>query len=222
MLDGILVMKFLHLICLIYWLGGDLGTFYASRFVSNPNLSVDARSTAFTIMMGCDQAPRICMPLIFPIGFELAVQLGYIELGQIWVGLIWLVSFAMLGMVLAIHFSHDKSFIPLITKIDYYLRIFVIAGTAAFGIYTLNNDNIIADNWVSYKILIFSALVACGLTIRIKLKTFGPAWGALMTTGPTDEVNKTIANSLSGARPFVVLIWIGLFVNSAYGLHLIG
>lgn len=220
MIDSIILMKFLHLLGLVYWLGGDLGTFYASRFVTNPDLSVNARKTAFTIMMGCDQAPRICMPLIFPLGFEIAMQLGYIELSPAWSGFVWLTSFAMLGTVLTIHFAHGKSFIPMITKLDFYLRIAVVIGTAAVAVYTLSTGEIISDSWISYKILIFSALVACGLIIRIKLKPFGTAWGALVTSGPSDEVNKVIEESLSGARPYVVLIWIGLLVASAYGLHL--
>lgn len=222
MVDGILVTKFLHLICLIYWLGGDLGTFYASKFVANPKLSVEARNTALTIMMGCDQGPRICLPLIFPLGFELAYQMGYIDISMMWVGIIWLISFAMLGFVLLIHFAHGKSFIPLITKLDYYLRILVIVSLAAFSLYTLNTGEIIGDSWISFKILIFSGLVACGLIIRIKIKPFIAAWGPLVTSGPTDELNDTITKSLAGARPFVILIWVGLLVNSAYGLHIIG
>jgi len=75
MLYDLLVLA--HVILFAYWLGGDLGVFYASRFVSNPDLGREARKTAAAIMLAVDMSPRICMVLILPTGLHLAAILFY-------------------------------------------------------------------------------------------------------------------------------------------------
>ena len=70
---------FLHVLLLVYWLGGDLGTFYSSRYIVKPDLSVEARSTALKIMSFCDVFPRICLVLFLPSGITL---IGLHPLGQ--------------------------------------------------------------------------------------------------------------------------------------------
>ena len=94
-----------------------------------------------------------------------------------------------------------------------------LAGAAGTG---LASGSVVTAPWAAAKLAIFAAMVACGLIIRVNLKPFGPAFGALMTTGPTPEVNAAIASSLARCRPFVVAIWAGLLVNAMLGLHLIG
>ena len=77
-MNDFLLIKLFHLLCLVYWLGGDLGTFYASRFVTRSDLSPEARRVAFTIMMGCDQGPRLAMPLTAGSGIHLAAAMNLV------------------------------------------------------------------------------------------------------------------------------------------------
>jgi len=221
-MEALLIIKLLHVICFVYWLGGDLGTFYASKFVAKPELGIEARSTALTIMMGCDQAPRFSMPLIFPLGLELAVHMGFVNLSMAWLGIMWLVCFLWLAIVVILHFAHGKAFIPKLTTFDFYLRIIVILTLLGFGFYALQSDVFVADSWAAYKIIIFALLVGCGLFIRVGLKPFIVAWGQLMSDGPSDDINGAITKSLKNVKPFVYAIWVGLFTNAALGLHLIG
>ena len=37
------VLKFLHIIALVYWLGGEWGVFQTSYYVTNPKLALDER-----------------------------------------------------------------------------------------------------------------------------------------------------------------------------------
>ena len=43
-----------HLLLFVYWLGGDLGVFYSSGMVVDPELSNSARVTAAKIMVNLD------------------------------------------------------------------------------------------------------------------------------------------------------------------------
>ena len=96
--------------------------------------------------------------------------------------------------------------------------VILLAGSA---IWALLGDNFIRPDWLALKVLVFAALVACGIYIRIQLKPFVAAFGALVTTGSTEQVEATLQKSLGRARPAVYLIWVGLILNAALGLHLI-
>ena len=95
------------------------------------------------------------------------------------------------------------------------LAILVYAGGALAG------TGWVTAQWMAWKMLVFAALVACGLLIRVKLKPFVVAFGQMMAGGASPEINAAMSASLQRVRPWVWLIWLGLFVNAAIGLHLI-
>ncbi|QKX18511.1 hypothetical protein [Microbulbifer sp. YPW1] len=216
-----LFVKLLHNLCFVYWLGGDLGTFYASRYVTRSDLSPQARNTALTIMMGCDQGPRFCMPLILPLGLQMAHMSGQFTVAAGWLWLAWAFSLGWLLMVATLHFAHGKSFVPALTRFDFYFRVGIIVLLLSLAVYALISNVIFPSDWLAIKLGIFALLVLCGLMIRVRLKSFGAAWGKLMSGDESDSVNRSIRSSIASCRPFVYAIWVGLLANAAYGLHLI-
>jgi hypothetical protein len=82
-LDGVmeyLLLKYLHILGFVYWLGGDLGTFLSSRYLVNRTIGNEARLVATKIMLACDQGPKLAMPMMFAIGLHLASLLGVLPL----------------------------------------------------------------------------------------------------------------------------------------------
>ena len=62
---------FIHVLALVYWLGGDLGTYLSSKYVLDEKLSVESRQTAFGILLACDMGPKLAMPIILGAGLHL-------------------------------------------------------------------------------------------------------------------------------------------------------
>jgi hypothetical protein len=216
------LFKLVHLLLFVYWLGGDLGTYYASRFVTNPDLTAAQRGTALKIMAGCDQAPRICMTLIFASGLHMTWLNSMVQVSGAVVAGVWLVCLAWLAMVLLLHFRSDASWAPGLARFDFAFRIAVIVVTLAIGVSALIDAvSFIRPDWIAAKFLLFGALVACGLMIRVYLKPFGPAFARLMSEGPSMEVNATISTSLARCRPWVYAIWVGLLVAAVLSLRLL-
>ena len=220
-MENYALFKLFHLLLFVYWLGGDLGTYYASRFVVRDDLAPEQRATALKIMAGCDQAPRICMTLIFAAGLHMTWLNGMIVVNGTVVALVWLISLVWLAMVLAIHFMGDRPIIEKLTRVDFIFRLLVISATALTGVYGLAGGGAIKPDWIAVKFLLFAALVACGLFIRVYLRPFAPAFARLLAEGPSAEVNLVISASLARCRPFVYLIWIGLLIAAALSLRLI-
>lgn len=216
-----LSLKLLHLLAFVYWLGGDLGTYFASRFVVDPKLSPAQRHTALKIMLGCDQGPKLAMPLIFAIGFHMAAHIGYVQAPLSAVAAVWCVCLAWFANVNWLYFTQNAAAKARVAQWDLGFRILVVTGLAITGGLALVSESFIKADWLAVKTLIFAGLVACGIYIRIQLKPFVSAFGQLMTKGSSAEVEQTLSQALGRCRPAVYLIWVGLVISAALGLHLI-
>lgn len=213
-------LGFLHLLCFVYWLGGDLGVFYSSRFLQRRDLSPEARRVAGRIMLGLDQGPRICMTLIAAPGVHMAAQAGWLPISSGWLAAIWALSLCWLAMVLLLHFGPG---LPGLAQVDFWFRAALALGLGVFAIGALlapQTPPPIAP-WLAVKLLVFAVLVGCGLGIRIALRPFGPAYASLQSGAPSPEHNLAIEQSLARCRPLVLAIWAGLLLNAALGLHLL-
>lgn len=218
----ILLLKLAHLLLFVYWLGGDLGVFYSSRILADAKQSDAARLAAARIMLAVDQAPRICMTLMLPVGLHLAWRLGLWPYQAAWVAVAWVVGLLWLGNVLWLHFRHGHAQHRLLSQVDFAFRVILIVALAAVAAWSVLRAGPVQPPWLAWKLLVFALLVGLGLLIRIQLRPFGPAFAQLAASGATDTVNRAIAGSLARCRPLVVGIWIGLLINAMLGLHLIG
>lgn len=216
-----LVLKLLHLLAFVYWLGGDLGTFFSSRFVVDSKLSPAQRTTALKIMLGCDQGPKLAMPLIFALGYSMSTRLNLIQAPAALEWLVWLIALIWFANVNYLYFTANQAAKARLSQIDLWLRVFVVLVLLAVSVLSLLGSGPIAAGWLALKIAIFAALVACGIWIRIQLKPFVVAFGQLMSSGSSPAIEATLTRALARCRPAVYLIWLGLIINAALGIHLI-
>lgn len=217
----ILLIKLLHLVGFAYWLGGDLGVFTSSYIVVNDKLSPEVRISAAKLLFALDQAPRICMTLMLPLGTHLAWKMGALPIDGAAMTGIWLLAIGWLTMVVTLHVAPPGKGKTLLTTFDFWFRLALAIGLIGGATSSLLNDSSSVPYWVAAKLAIFGGLVGCGLIIRIQLKPFAPAFAKLAQGAVTDEVNATIRDSLNDTRPWVILIWIGLLASAALGIHLI-
>ncbi|MCC5825025.1 hypothetical protein [Alkalimonas sp.] len=219
-MSEILLLNFIHLLLFVYWLGGDLGTFYASRFVARADLTVAQRSTALNIMLGVDQGPRLCMPLILPSGLHLGAVLGMIQLPASMVLLVWLIGLFWFAMVLVLHFVKGKPWLAGLGRFDFVFRCVVIGLCLLLAATVL-----LAEPWLTarmaVKLTVFAGLVGCGLGIRLALKPFMQAWQQMIQHGIQPQSDRSMQQALAKARWYVYTIWLGLLINAAIGTHLI-
>lgn len=215
------LLKMAHVLCLVYWLGGDLGVFYSSFFVADEKKSPEVRIAAAKILFTLDLAPRICMTLMLPTGIHLAHMMGRLKVPELVVTASWILCLAWLAMVLILHFASRGRDLTILAKFDFRFRIVVVMALIAFALYTLLSPARILTDWLAYKMIVFACLVFCGLMIRVKLRKFTPAFKKLAegTFSATDS--RQVGQTLLSTRPFVFAIWIGILLNMAWSLRLI-
>ncbi|MEX0828412.1 MAG: hypothetical protein WD005_05610, partial [Haliea sp.] len=130
----LLLLKYAHIIAFVYCLGGDLGTFVASKQVVNPNNSPDSRAIALKIMLACDQGPKLAMPLILPLGMHMAVIMGMVNIPGWSVVAMWLIALYWLTTVMVLYVHEGKPFTAKLSRIDFYFRIGVVIALVTFAL----------------------------------------------------------------------------------------
>jgi hypothetical protein len=215
---GHTITVIIHVLLFVYWLGGDLGVFYSSKFVVKPDISPEARSVAAKIMLDLDLIPRICMSLMLTVGGILTEFIGvphptYQMVGIILLGPVWLFC------VLYLHIKHGSGASALITKIDMAIRYAVVIGIPISIWMHWETNNLAEYPWVAAKLMIFAFLVFCGIMVRGKI---GPFFTVLMKCrageNPTHEENEAQRKSLTQLRIWVFMIWAGVFLEGFIGI----
>ena len=206
----------IHVLLFVYWLGGDLGVFYSSGFLIRPELSRETRLVAAKIMFNLDLVPRICMSLMLTVGGILSEAVGLVHppwqmAGIILLGPVWL------SMVLFLHFRGGTEAAKKLTKIDFWFRWVVVFGVIASVGYSWSTGWLHQAPWVAGKLLVFAALVFCGIMIRMRLKPFTLTFHKIVQDQVTDADNQAMIASLGRVRPWVIAIWVGLVWEAYLG-----
>jgi len=209
--------RFLHLLLFVYWLGGDAGVFYSSRFVINPKLSRDARMTAAKIFIDLDMIPRYCMALMLTVGGILAEVMGIshptwemvaiVLLGPVW-----------LGLVIAVHAKEGSAAGQTLKRIDVWFRWIVIVSILVSVIHSHWTGRLDGLEWFSAKLVLFAFLIFCGLMIRRNLPPFVEGFRQLAGSGATPESDRLMIDSMARCRPYVLLIWAGIALSALLGI----
>ena len=219
-MNDFLLLKLLHVIGFAYWLGADLGVFYSSFFVADEKRPVDVRVATAKILFALDQAPRVCMTMMLPLGIHLTWRMGIFRFDSWVMWSIWILCFAWLAMVVTLHLAKPGRGKALLTNVDFALRVSLALGLVACGAAGQFSDVFAMPHWVAIKVMIYGGLVACGLFVRIKLQPFAPAFAKLAQGDASAADSAAIRQSLGATRPYVITIWVGLIASTALGLHL--
>ena len=213
------LLRYLHILLFVYWLGGDAGVFYSSKFVTDTTLSREARLTAFKIFINLDMLPRYCLALTLTVGGALAHYIGYehpqwqllaiLALGPVWV---WVVH--------TIHTKEGTEFGRRLATWDRRFRVFMIAAIVASVAYhwTRVADGIRLRPWLAAKLLIFAFLIFCGFMIRLKIPPFIDGFRTLAASGPTPESDRQMTDGMAACRPYVLSIWAGVAISALIGV----
>ena len=210
------LLTLLHLLILVYWLGGDLGAFYGSTFMTDPQRSVAERMMALKILNNVDMAPRTALILAFPTGLTLAWAKSWLELPPALILVTWAAFLAWLVLAWAVHMKHGPSGQRL-KRADLVLRYIVIVALAGAAIGAMAGA-IAVPVFIVLKMWILAFCFGLGLVVRRQLVPLFPAVIEMRETGPTPATDRVIAEVISRTRPTVILLWLMVLIASYLGI----
>ncbi|MGX6648537.1 hypothetical protein ACWCOP_11420 [Maricaulaceae bacterium MS644] len=206
----------LHILVLVYWLGGDLGAFYASRLVVDEARPAAGRLAAASILMNVDMAPRMALIFAFPTGLALSVSRGWLELDFEWVWLAFAVAAVWAMLAWLVHLKAGP--LAVVRGLDMAIRLIALGGLLGAGAGMLAGW-IDAPLFLAAKLFLLALAIACGLLIRRALGPFGPAFAQLAKGDAGPAENAAIRASLAHAKIYVLTIWAALLAAAALGVY---
>ncbi|EJL34012.1 hypothetical protein [Novosphingobium sp. AP12] len=213
---GLSLLTLLHVLVPVYWLGGDLGAFYGSRFMVDPKRSVPERMMALTILNNIDMAPRTMLILAFPTGFGLAVAKGWLDVPASYAMIVGVLGLAWLALAWAVHLKHGPQGQGY-KRFDILVRYVVLAGLVAAVMLGLSGE-IAVPLFITLKMLALAICITLGLIVRRQLIPLFPAIIQMRETGPTPETDRVIAAVNGRARISVISIWVLVLGASFLGI----
>ena len=201
----------LHILIFVYWLGGDLGVFYASTILTDSKTDPQGRVVAAKVLSQVDMAPRSAMILTLPTGLTLAVSTGYLNFSAVYLIAIWALGLSWLALAWTIHLKHLAPS-SLERRVDLGVR-----GTLVIGLLAGAVSGTL-PLFLALKLAILAITIVMGLLIRRALAPFGDAFSTMLATGPTSQTDYIIAKCLNQSRPAVVCIWVLLLVAALIGI----
>jgi hypothetical protein len=214
------ILLYAHVLCFVYWLGGDLGVFYGSGQLLKSGLTKEARAATIKIYHWLDQFPRVCMPLVIALGFTMAsMRWLETEIDPMWLMLIWVIAIIWIYFVLALFLGWgNEGHIALVRRVDMAMRWVIGLAITAIGVMSLMGTGLTQDKWLAAKLLIWAGTVFCGIISRKTMAPFRPAHQRVMTEGENPEDLATMKRALYTTRIPIFSIWGLVAIAGAVGM----
>lgn len=201
------LLLFAHILLFAYWLGADLGVYYASAQAVREDLPLDERLRFLKLALLLDMGPRTALVLIFAVGAHLSLTLGVYTGPPAWVAATWVLSLAWLALVWWLHSHETHALRPTFVRLDVGIRYGAVAVLLGLAAYSLSQDQPFAADWVALKIALYAACIAMGLLLRGAIARWQQGF-ALLAEGQTEAGNRLVASVWKRAALQGRLLWV--------------
>jgi len=208
-------LLFAHVLLFVFWLGTDIGVFVLGKFAQNPKYSVEQRLLLLKPLLIIDMFPRVCMVLIIPTGYQLAVNLEAIHVSPYLSMGIWLFSGIWLVVVLSRMVWSEQPAGQIAQTVEKIIHYFLVLAAGWVGLASIYYGAPIHDYWIAEKVLVYVLIILC---VWLLEKAFNPAAVAFMQLaqeGSSPELEKQIKSGMDLTYVWVIAIYI-LVAHSAW------
>lgn len=210
--------QYAHILLFVYWLGADLGVFFASRYVARADLPLDERLRFLELLLKIDMGPRTALILMIPVGFTLAAALGIAEFARPALPAIWLVALAWLGLAWYLFLNARNPRSAPWARIDQGLRIAVVVTFLGTGLLSFATGGPLGTPWLAGKFVLFAGVVTLGLLLRLTIRDWITGFGQLRVEATRDSGNALILGAYRRATRLAHLLWLLVAATAFLGV----
>jgi len=220
MITELAVLRWLHILAMVYWLGGEWGVFQTSTHVINRKLSMEERRRHMETAYKIDILARTGIILLLPLGLHMGHIWGVQPLGGMWLWLMWALFAGWLALCWAAFIHRETDTGIRLTIWDERIRYLVIpalvisAGLSLLGYGPFEAGT--GQKWFSWKVLIYGLLLVIGLQLRYIMREWTELFRVL-AAGPNPEAESKLEKSLRFGKRLAYLYWIGIASVAFFG-----
>lgn len=214
MITTLAVLKWSHILAMVYWLGGEWGVFQTSYNVVNHRLPMDERKRHMETAYRIDILARTGIVLLFPIGMHMGWYYGIQPWGGAFLVGMWAFFAIWLSITWAAFIFRETDKGIAVTVFDERIRyvfiplIFIAAITSLLGYGPF--EALPGQRWFSTKVLIFALLLVIGLKLRFIMREWTELFRVLAADPENKEAEDTLVKSIRFGRNIAYVYWIGI------------
>ncbi|MEM9705269.1 MAG: hypothetical protein AAF850_04240 [Pseudomonadota bacterium] len=219
-INQLAILRWLHIIAMVYWLGGEWGVFQTSYKVVNHRLPIEERQRHMDTAYRIDILARTGIISLLPLGLHMGYLYGVQPLGGNWLVAMWLtwaVWMAITWGAFSWRGSSRGNFLSTIEDWTRYLLIPTLIGVALASLFGFGPFEAgPGQRWYSAKILTYGSLLIIGVILRLIMHE----WRALfpiLAQGENPTVELKLNRSIKLGRNVAYLYWIGIMATAFFG-----
>jgi len=210
-MEVVLVLRWLHILSMVYWLGGEWGVFQSSYNVTNAKLSLDERRRHMETAYRIDILARTGIIMLLPLGLHMGNIYGLQPYGGNFLTVMWFAVAAWMALCWAAFFKRETDVGLRLTKIDESVRYVLIPVIFVVGISSLlGHGPFIADEgmrWYACKFTLYGFTLCIGLGLRWIMRSWTARFREL-AAGPNPAAQARLEREIGWARIMAYVYWI--------------
>ncbi len=206
------ILRWVHILAMVYWLGGEWGVFQTSYHVTNPALSLEERKRHMETAYRIDILARTGIVLLLPLGLHMGKIYGFVPLldgAGVW--LMWLFFAVWLAMTWTAFFKRETDIGIKVTQLEEWLRYPLIAVILITSFMALGGTGPIEsgenNQWYPAKMALYAFALCIGLFLRLVMRRWTARF-RILAMGPDAEQEAALAREIGWARIAAYIYWI--------------
>ena len=220
MITELAVLRWLHILAMVYWLGGEWGVFQTSTHVIDRRLSMEERRRHMETAYRIDILARTGIIMLLPLGLHMGNIWGVQPLGGAWLWLMWALFAGWLALCWAAFLHRETDRGIRLTIWDERIRYVVIPALLITAVSSLLGygpfEAGTGQKWFAWKVLLYGLLLIIGLQLRYIMREWTRLFRVL-AAGPDPEAESTLEKSLRFGKRLAYVYWIGIATVAFFG-----
>ncbi|MEO9470042.1 hypothetical protein [Parasphingorhabdus sp.] len=206
------ILRWVHILAMVYWLGGEWGVFQTSYHVTNRELSLEERRRHMETAYRIDILARTGIVLLLPLGLHMGKLYGFVPFldgAGIW--LMWLFFAIWLGMTWTAFLKRETDIGITVTMLEEKLRyplilaLFVVSFMAFGGSGPIESGD--GNHWYPAKMALYAFALCIGLFLRLVMRRWTERF-RILAAGPNAAEEAALEKEIGQARIAAYIYWI--------------
>jgi len=206
------ILRWIHILAMVYWLGGEWGVFQTSYHVVNRDLSLDERRRHMETAYRIDILARTGIVLLLPLGLHMGKLYGFVPLldgAGIWI--MWLIFAVWLGMTWTAFLKRETDVGIKVTRLEEMLRYPLIVALVVVSVMAFYGNGPIESGsgmyWYPAKMGLYAFALVIGLFLRLVMRRWTMRF-RILAQGPDAVQEAALEREISQARISAYIYWI--------------
>jgi len=214
------ILRWLHILAMVYWLGGEWGVFQTAYKVTDPKLPFDERMRHMDTAFRIDILARTGIISLLPLGLHMGFIYGIQPLGGMWLVGMWALYFILFAITYGAYFKRGTPLGARLRTLEDWSRYILIPTLILTGLWSLlGNGPFSADvgeKWFSAKVMTFGMLLIIGVILRFVMHEW-PVLFQILAKGPDETAEAKLAKSIKLAQHVAYIYWVGIATVAFFG-----